>query len=340
MKIESYVLFSVDQGGSVMKRILAIALTFVLIFTVLMGCMSTKTSSGLDETQPSSSQEQGTKPPSIGQETQPSNPTVSGGVTNLKIDSLDKWNYYAALCMVTGIPTVSKQSATDSHYEFALLTAGAANKSEEIQAVPDVTEIAPTEVPTLPDATEITQTEGPPLAPDNPDTTAPSKDIYYYTLNPDQAFHVNEVSMFQIELTDENGYLASKLGIGLVDVVIAEDCIWGDSLITFRNGDNFFSCLTNGWHRNTKTGGERWDFSTHKYVEGFHVVKNFQQQNYTFYIDADAEGQIFALECRSQNGSEDADQNVKVVGDTRISTQGGEFTIAELEAYFNSETAV
>ena len=147
--------------------------------------------------------------------------------------------------------------------------------------------------------------------------------------------------MFQIELTDKNGFLASKLGLGLVDVVITEECIWGDSLITFRNGDKFFSCLSNGWSLNGETGGWMWDFSTHKYVEGFNIVKNFEQENYAFYIDMNAEGQAFAFECRgAQNGGYRADQNVEVVSSTSISNQGSSYTIAELEDYFNDDSVL
>ena len=242
---------------------------------------------------------------------------------------------------------VSKQSMADDSYGIVLLAGGVGNDREEAPTVPDTTEItvalpdATETAPTVTDATEPVSTEGPPLAPDNPTTTNPGKNIYYYQLKPNQPFNMKKVNMFQIELTDENGFLASKLGLGLVDVVISENCIWGDSLITFRNGDQFFSCLTNGRRLNTKTGGQQWNFSTHKYVEGFNVVKNFQQENYAFYIDADAEGQIFAFECRvSQNGGDRVDQNVRIVSATRISTQGGTITVAELEDYFNNGSAL
>ena len=197
------------------------------------------------------------------------------------------------------------------------------------------------ETPPTPDTTGPDVTEGPSVTPENPSDTDSDEDIYYYELDPNEPFFVNKVSMFQIELTDENGFLASKLGLGLVDVVITEECIWGDSLITFRNVDKFFSCLSNGWSLNGETGGWMWDFSTHKYVEGFNIVKNFGQENYGFYIDMDAEGQAFAFECRgAQNGGYRADQNVNVVSSTSISNQGSSYTIAELEDYFNDDSVL
>lgn len=350
-----------------MKRNLAIIFTLILVLAVLAGCMSPQNSSGLDGTQNQLSTEQVTQPsnpPSAEQETQPSNPSVPGEITNLKINSLDKLNYYGALRIVTETPMVSKQSMTGGSYGIVLLAGGVGGDIEETPIVPDATELAPTEAPTVanttelapteaptvsdttepapteapavPDTTEPVSTEGPPLAPDDPTTTNPANEIYYYQLKPNEPFNMGTVNLFQIELTDANGFLASKLGLGLVDVVITENCIWGDSLITFRNGDQFFSCLTNGWYLNTETGGQQWEFSTHKYVEGFNIVKNFQQENYAFYVDADAEGQIIAFACSARGGGDRVDQNVRIVSSTRISTQGGEITVAELEAYFNS----
>ena len=301
-----------------MKRILAITLTLVMVLAALTGCMSPQTFSGLGEEQNRPSKEQGT---------QSLNPPVPGEVIGLKINSLDKLNYFAALRAITGTATVSKQSVTGCNFEIVLLANGAGQDRVEVPPVPDTT---------VPDVTE-----GLPVTPDDPDTTDSDEDIYYYELDPNEPFFINKVSMFQIELTDENGFLASKLGLGTVDVVITEDCIWGDSLITFRNGEKFFSCLSNGWSLNGETKGWLWDFSTHKYVEGFNIVKNFEQENYAFYIDMNAEGQAFAFECReAQNGGYRADQNVKVVSSTAISNQGGSFTIAGLEGYFNNDSVL
>ena len=301
-----------------MKRILAIALTMIMLLAALTGCMAPQISSGPEEDQ---------NPPSKGQGSQSLNPPVPGEIIDLKINSLDKLNYFAALRTITGTPTVSKQSMTGGSFEIVLLANGAGQDKEE--------------APPTPDTTGPDVTEDPSITPDNPGNTDSGEDVYYYELDPNEPFFINKVSMFQIELTDETGFLASKLGLGLVDVVITEECIWGDSLITFRNGDKFFSCLSNGWSLNGETGGWMWDFSTHKYVEGFNIVKNFEQENYAFYIDMNAEGQAFAFECRgAQNGGYRAEQNIKVVSSTSVSNQGSSFTIAELEDYFNNDSVL
>lgn len=250
-------------------------------------------------------------------------PNVQENESGLQISGLDQLSYYAAVRMIEGTPKLTNQSMTGGSCRITLLASGYdTDKREE---------------PPEPETTGPDETQGPPVASTPTPPPGYDEDIFYYALDPNEPFFINKVSMFQIELTDENGFLASKLGLGVVDVVITEECIWGDSLITFRKGENFFSCLSNGWSLDRKTYGWQWDFSTHKYVEGFNIVKNFEQENHAFYIDMNAEGQAFQFICRgTQNGGYHPDQNVKVVSSTAISEESGSFTVAELEEYFNS----
>ncbi|MBE6973999.1 MAG: hypothetical protein E7436_00685 [Ruminococcaceae bacterium] len=250
-------------------------------------------------------------------------PAVQGDSQRITISGLDQLNYYAAVRVIAGTPMPTVQSASCGRHEITLLTTGSSTDEKEEPPMPEIT---------LPAEGETTPSVPAPSKPPVPD-----EDIYYYALDPNEPFYINKVTMFQIELTDENGFLASKLGLGVVDVVITEECIWGESLLTFRRGENFYSCLTNGWSYIRETGGQLWDFSTHKYVEGFFIVKNIAQENYGFYIEMDAQGQAIAFRCReSENGGDRVDQNVKVVSSTVISTEGGSFTVAELEDYFNT----
>lgn len=244
-------------------------------------------------------------------------PSVQENEPGLQICGLDQLSYYAAIRMIGDTPKLANQSMTGGSYGIALLASGYDTDKREESPEPETTG---------PD-----ETQGPTVTPDPSTPPVIGEDIYYYALDPNEPFYINKVSMFQIELTDENGFLASKLGLGIVDVVILEDCIWGENMITFRNGDNFFSCLSDGG------GVQRLGFSTHKYVEGFYIVKNIAQENYGFYIDLDAQGQAIAFECgERENGGDRVDQNVKVVSSTVISNEGRSFTVAELEEYFNT----
>ena len=249
-------------------------------------------------------------------------PSVEGD-GRIHIGGIDELAYYAAIRMIAGTPNATNQNMFGGNYGIALLANGSGTDKEE--------------APPEPETTGPDDTQGPPVTQNPTPPTGYDEDIFYYALDPNEPFYINKVSMFQILLTDENGFLASQLGLGTVDVVITEDCIWGESLLTFRNGEKFYSCLTNGWTLNQKTGGWQWDFSTHKYVEGFFIVKNFEQENYAFYIDMNAAGEAIAFQCQgTQNGGYRPDQNVQIVSSTEISNEGRSFTVAELEEYFNT----
>ena len=280
-----------------MKRILALILVLSTLLLTLSGCSVLETLFKRD-----------THTPSLGEAVK--NPPAFGNIDNAKINSLDKLNYYSAICHLSWTPMpISAEIDLDRSYSLLV---------EHADDIPlDTNDGSDTS-----DATDGNTTDN----------------IRYYEIMPDDPFIFDSISMFQIELTDPDGFLASKLGLGIVDVVISKDCIWSDSLITFRNGDKFFSCLSNGWSYDRQTGNTYWDFSTHKYVDGFYIVKNLEQENYSFNIFMDSEGQAISFECTlSENGGDRVDQNVKIASSTVFSTSGGRFTISELEAYFKNK---
>ncbi len=227
-----------------------------------------------------------------------------GDMTAVRINSVDKLNYYAAMQLLADASKLSAQSQNG------------------IKAVPLLDLVGTDGIPYEQDVPETT--EGPPVTnPTQPphSTTPPDEKIYYYEVDPTARFVINEVIFFQIELTDANGFLASKVGTGLVDVVITDNSL--DPMITFRNGDRFFSCLVNGH------GSGTWRFSTHKYIQDFCIVKNLSQENYGFYISCEGE-QATRFECGpTEKGGDRPDQNVRIASTTVVSHDRRAFTIAE-----------
>lgn len=108
----------------------------------------------------------------------------------------------------------------------------------------------------------------------------------YYPIKPDTVFTVKSAIYFQAEIKVENGFLASKLGVGTTDVVMTVNNI--DTIITFKQGEKFYSCMINSGH-NDYEGWYSVKFSSHKYIDGYNVVKAFDQSNATFeiYVDGD-----------------------------------------------------
>lgn len=153
--------------------------------------------------------------------------------------------------------------------------------------------------------------------------------IYYHELDPNEVFTLSKVIFFQINVTDEYGFLASKVGTGVVDVVITENSL--EPMITFRNGSRFYSCLENGW------SADHREFTTAKYVEGFCIVKNHEQENFSFYVSSNEDEEVIGFKCKSSGGSQKyRDEVCIVVSRTYISDSVAAFTVSDLNDYFNT----
>lgn len=226
--------------------------------------------------------------------------------SDLKINSIDKLNYYTAMKALSDpsnlVSTASRQTAGGITLLSATVTTG--------EPLPQIKQLA--------------------------DSGKDDLKIQYYKLDPNDPFTVYTVVFFQIELDNSTGFLASKVGTGIVDVVITENSL--EPMITFRNGDRYYSCFQNSTFRNGKV------YSSHKYIDGFYIVKNFAQENYSFtvtyenfnsdYVNVTAK----SLVCSAFDTNIDhaADGRLPIVSKTYISDQVVEMTIADLEAFFNS----
>lgn len=226
--------------------------------------------------------------------------------SDLKINSIDKLNYYTAMKALSDPANVVTTAAQQTTGGITLLSASV--------------------------------TTATPLAQRNVvnDQTEDGVQIHYYKLDPSDSFSVSKVVFFQVELNYSTGFLASKVGTGIVDVVITENSL--EPMITFRNGDRFYTCLQNSWFQNGR------EYSTHKYIDGFYIVKNLVQENYTFTVVYDNFNPDYrgvtakSLTCRSfgSNDNHAADGKLPIVSKTYISDQVVEMTIADLEAFFKS----
>ncbi len=181
--------------------------------------------------------------------------------------------------------------------------------------------------------------DSPPEGQENgtPGSGTTNNKIIHYELDPNEVFSVSCVVCFQIEIKSSDGFLASKVGTGIVDVFITENSL--EPMITFKNQDRYYSCCENSQIENGKL------YSTHKYIEGFYIVKNLEQDNYSISVTYDNFNPSFSymqsvatsIVCNSyKNGGDDPDGELPIVSDTYVSSQSAEFTVADLEEYFNT----
>lgn len=235
------------------------------------------------------------------------------------INSLDKLNYYAARKTINDhlvnkavkaggyAEEISGDSTVDSGYGEDVSAPPEYNSSEEMET----------------DSTSIQR-------PQDTDTKI------YYDLYDWGAFTVKRTVYFQIELSDETAFLASRLGVGRIEVAVAIGDIYDDlNMITFRNGDRFFSCMYHGYYGiNDDTGAEKYAFAAYRYIEGFYYVKDLQYEHYEFHIEISPQSDaVFRCEYRH---SGDEDETVTVLkNSTYCIDKEVTYTIEELEEYFN-----
>ena len=191
-----------------------------------------------------------------------SNNDISGSITteNVKINSLDKLNFYA----------VKKAIAENG----VVLLSNSASKPK---------------VATLANNTSFRLLN---LA----NSTATS-------INANSTFTITMYSYFTITLNDTKGFLAQKLGgTGSVEVVITRNNF--NNMITFKKGERYYSCMQ------TSLTEKAMSFSSHKYVNGFKLVENYDQENYeyTVYFEGD---KVIGINC----GRFEGNGNYKYVAD-------------------------
>ena len=286
----------------VFRRVTTIAACFVLIVGVIFSIPALLNDSSED---PNNDKNHGEVVP----------PWLKGE-EYLTINSIDMLNYYSAIRVLED-PAEVKTMSAKGNAEIMLLSANTRTTSNMgIVLLSNTNDHG----------------VGYDSSPDKPTTNAPpSPKIVYYELERDAVFTVSNVFFFQIELTDAKGFLASKVGTGTVDVVITKNDM--EDLITFRNGDRYYSCCANGGSWDIG----KWEFSTHKYVEDFCLVKNLEQDNYQFVIEFDRLGNATGIKCEPyKTGGPHADMNMSVVSSTHIASTNARFTIADLEEYFNT----
>jgi len=168
-----------------------------------------------------------------------------------------------------------------------------------------------------------------------------SNGYYEYPIDRNKVFTTTLVIYFTIELNNENGFLAQKLGgTGLVEVVVTQNNIDDMGLmITFKREDVYYTCFANTVHHEPNTNKMTVDFSTHKYVEGFSIIKNLEQENYEFIVHCEGV-EVVGLEVQASNNtsSQYAVDDITFIEDFCVVLFTRQtFTIDQLETYFKRE---
>lgn len=160
-----------------------------------------------------------------------------------------------------------------------------------------------------------------------------------YPIDKNKVFTITMVTYFKIELNNEKGFLAQKLGgTGLVEVVVTENNLEQlGRMITFKRNDKYYTCLMNNEEYNGSK--KSYGFSSHKYIKGFNLVKNKEQENYRFTVHYDGTNVVgFDCEPFHSEPKKYVVDDVTLVEDYCIVFYTKQnFTIGQLESYYKNE---
>lgn len=163
-----------------------------------------------------------------------------------------------------------------------------------------------------------------------------------YPIDRNKVFTTTMVTYFTIELNDEKGFLAQKLGgTGLVEIVVTQNDIDDlGQMITFKRGEKYYTCFANGGSDDPYSDMASNEFSSHKYIDGFNLVKNKQQENYKFTVHYDGSKVVgFETAPFQSVPTNYAVDDITFIEDFCVVLYTKQtFTIDELEVYFKNET--
>lgn len=159
----------------------------------------------------------------------------------------------------------------------------------------------------------------------------------------DKEFSIYKITYFNICINSADSFLARKLGgTGLVEVVVVDtDILNVYKMLTFKLGNNYYTCLMSEVDGMNYTKNSTDEFNTTRYTSGFDVLKNNEQGNYSFSVRYEG-SQVVGFESTPFNSATAAQgsEEITFVDDYCVVIFTNEtVTISQLESYvrkFNS----
>lgn len=222
-----------------MKKLISVVLILIIMFS-FTGCHKksgqNKNGSGYSESGDNTVKSNNSSGQDISEDQNGTNDYALNSIKiqNVKIDSLDKLNFYAVK------KAIAENGITPMSYTAEL---------------PKASTLTDTGIYNLLNLTSTKVT----------------------AINPNSSFVITMYSYFTVTISDSRGFLAQKLGgTGQVEVVITQNNF--NNMITFKKGERYYSCFQTSLTENAMS------FSSHKYVDGYKLVENYDQENYEFTV--------------------------------------------------------
>ncbi len=103
---------------------------------------------------------------------------------------------------------------------------------------------------------------------------------YHYPIPYDMEYVFSDFLYFEFDTVD-NAFLEQRIGNGhIYGLTVKTNIMDNETILILKNGDYFYSCLTNGGGSLYTNGPAYIEFSSHKTIEEFDVVKDATNKRY------------------------------------------------------------
>ena len=116
---------------------------------------------------------------------------------------------------------------------------------------------------------------------------------YHYPISLDNPFTFSEFLFFEFD-SENCPFLEERIGNGHIHGLAVATNIFNEHMLILKNGDQYYSCLRNGAGAYNFGRPAYMEFSSHKTIEGFDVVKDTtNKRNLTLGFGGQTEGQFY-----------------------------------------------
>ena len=247
------------------------------------------------------------------------NPIIDSPTNGVTFDTLDKVNFYGGLKAIAD----SKANLSVTHGKTATASYLLSDDKNSIQ----ILNLSETSLDDISDS----QTTN------NDNTPNSNNGVWDLTHEP---MTITTAVYFKINVAEGDTLLASKIGVGEAEVIVTDLCIGINpfAMITFKNGDKYFSCLSEMY---ALKDGENY-FGSHLYISGFEMFKDRVDEMTSFYtLTLDKENKTvtsFKWQHYHRIPSQAPLYDIEIFPETiDISYNTYVFTLDELRLYWQSE---
>lgn len=92
-----------------------------------------------------------------------------------------------------------------------------------------------------------------------------------------ETYSFSDFLYFEFE-TKNDSFLEGKIGNGLIQALSVHTSVYDEDVLILKNGNKFYSCLGNGKSNDSLGNITKLEFSAHKYIEDWDIIKDLNNE--------------------------------------------------------------